>query len=167
MSRTVCAPPTDRALWRKLVSLAHPDAHGDDALFVWANNVRQLVCEGGYGQSGQAQRTGAEPKPERIPFEWYMPFEELTRRALRIAKEQEHPFRGLLELLSDCVPADHGQLQLQENRGATYKQLALIAHEKGLSQEERKAWYRIAETIPLSQRHAGHIISKLQDGQST
>jgi hypothetical protein len=23
-------------------------------------------------------------------------------------------------------------------------------------------WYRIAETIPLSQRHAGHILSRLK-----
>jgi hypothetical protein len=32
----------------------------------------------------------------------------------------------------------------------------------GMSKPERVQWYRIAEDIPLSQRHAGHILSKLQ-----
>jgi hypothetical protein len=32
----------------------------------------------------------------------------------------------------------------------------------GMTKAERVQWYRIAEAIPLSQRHAGHILSRLK-----
>jgi hypothetical protein len=31
-----------------------------------------------------------------------------------------------------------------------------------MSKEERVGWYRVAEGIPLSDRHAGHLLSKLK-----
>jgi hypothetical protein len=31
-----------------------------------------------------------------------------------------------------------------------------------MTKPERVQWYSIAEAVPLSQRHAGHILSKLQ-----
>jgi hypothetical protein len=31
-----------------------------------------------------------------------------------------------------------------------------------MTKDERVQWYSIAEAVPLSQRHAGHILSKLQ-----
>jgi hypothetical protein len=40
--------------------------------------------------------------------------------------------------------------------------LALIAHLAGMSTAQRTRWYRIAESMPMSQRHAGHLISELQ-----
>ena len=46
--------------------------------------------------------------------------------------------------------------------GASYKQLALAAHLAGLSKKERAAWYKVAEAVPLSQLHAGHLITRLQ-----
>src|SRR5215210_1780523 len=106
MSRTVCAAPTDASLWRQLVARAHPDSGGSEHLFVWANSVRELVC-GDYATGriadSRSYATGAErdyasssyssDMPERIPFEWFYTFEELTARALRLAKELDHPFR--------------------------------------------------------------------------
>jgi hypothetical protein len=31
-----------------------------------------------------------------------------------------------------------------------------------MTPKERSGWYRCAESIPLSDRHAGHILSKLK-----
>src|SRR5829696_2161929 len=36
-------PPTDRAMWRRLLARVHPDAGGDDELFVWAKSLEELV----------------------------------------------------------------------------------------------------------------------------
>ncbi len=41
MARTLAPPPTDRAMWRRLLALCHPDGHGDHALFVWASALRE------------------------------------------------------------------------------------------------------------------------------
>jgi hypothetical protein len=41
----------------------------------------------------------------------------------------------------------------------------LIAHKTGLSKAERVEWYRIAESVPLGQRHASHIIARLEEGE--
>lgn len=46
--------------------------------------------------------------------------------------------------------------------GATYKSLAYIGHLVGMDGETREAWYRIANTVPLSQAHAGIIIAGLR-----
>jgi hypothetical protein len=40
--------------------------------------------------------------------------------------------------------------------------LAYIGHLLGMSMNERIEWYRIAESIPLCDRHAGHIIKRLK-----
>jgi hypothetical protein len=42
--RTLTAPPTDRANWRKLLRLCHPDAGGDSDLFVWVRNLQEHVA---------------------------------------------------------------------------------------------------------------------------
>ena len=63
--------------------------------------------------------------------------------------------------LLDLYPAEHdGPLYDQQRRGATYKQLAAIGHAVGMSGAERAQWYDIARAVPLSQRHAGHILSR-------
>ena len=49
----------------------------------------------------------------------------------------------------------------RHHRGASYKQLALIAHRVGLTKEERTEWYRIAEDVPLSDAHAAYLIETL------
>jgi hypothetical protein len=162
MSRTPTLPPTDRSMWRKLVARAHPDAGGDHELFIWAGSVRDLVC---------AERTAAEAKPgqkfyqppsdgpARVPYPTGTDFAEATRTALRIGA-CSMPYGRLLSLLADCHPLDH--LAHQQECGASYKRLAAIAHTWGLTKEERIGWYRVAEDIPLSDRHAGHILYRLK-----
>jgi hypothetical protein len=46
----------------------------------------------------------------------------------------------------------------------TYAQLALIGHMVGMDVPQRRHWYYTAETVGLTQRHAGHIIARIQDG---
>src|SRR5215218_7876446 len=43
MARTPTRPPTDRGMWRRLLARVHPDAGGDDELFVWAKSLEELV----------------------------------------------------------------------------------------------------------------------------
>jgi len=65
-------------------------------------------------------------------------------------------------LVGSCHPAEDGPLGDQQRRGASYKSLAAIGHRVGMTKAERIQWYRIAEAVPLSQRHAGHILSRLK-----
>jgi hypothetical protein len=55
--------------------------------------------------------------------------------------------------------------EMQRRRGASYKQLAAIGHAVEMTKRERVGWYRVCESIPLSDRHAGHILSKLKRGE--
>jgi hypothetical protein len=73
------------------------------------------------------------------------------------------PYAGVLRLLEDCVEASPYDTVLyrQQRSGATYKQLAAIAHRAGMSKQERIEFYRIGEFIPLTSRHAGHILARL------
>ncbi len=66
----------------------------------------------------------------------------------------------MLSLLADCEPLE--DLTYEQERGASYKRLAAIAHTYGMSKAERIRLYRVAEDIPLSDRHAGHILSRLK-----
>ena len=74
-------------------------------------------------------------------------------------------FGLLLSLLDDCAPTvrwDHG-LGRQGSMGATYKQLAYAGRLAGMDARQRAQWYEVARYIPLSQRAASHIISRLRD----
>jgi hypothetical protein len=161
MSRTPTLPPTDSGMWRRLLAKTHPDAGGDHELFIWATATRDHVCGGG---EFSRQREGSTSATERVPFDYYSVFEVLTDRAVNMAAAVAEPYGYLLRQLADCYPAssEAGPLYDQQRRGASYKQLAAIGHTVGMSKPERVQWYRIAESIPLSQRHAGHILSKLQ-----
>jgi len=66
----------------------------------------------------------------------------------------------VLSLLADCYPLPH--LAHEQERGASYKRLAAIAHTCGMTKAERVGWYRVAEELSLSDRHAGHVLSKLK-----
>ena len=46
--------------------------------------------------------------------------------------------------------------------GASYKRLTAIGHLAGFDKTAQVRWYRIAEEIPLSDRHAAHILSRLK-----
>ena len=102
--------------------------------------------------------------PSRVP---YPPgetsdFAALTAKAVVMVAEQVGGIHGvLLEMLGDCEapPLTTGAW---EQRGASYKSLAAIGHRVGMTRAERIQWYRIAEAIPLSQRHAAHIFSRLK-----
>ena len=65
----------------------------------------------------------------------------------------------LLELLADCRPTGDPA----ERVGATYKMLAFVGHRAGFDAAQRAALYAMAERYGLTQRHAAHIIARLDD----
>ena len=162
MTRTPTLPLDDKRMWRKLVTLTHPDIGGDHELCIWTQNVREHVCRG-------VTAPWPQPKPEprtvhedgRVPFPAGALFEELTAAAIGRASAVGHLYGHLLLLLEDCYSVIH--MDHEEQRGASYKRLAYIAHLVGMSKVERIEWYRVAESIPLSDRHASHIIKRLKE----
>lgn len=159
--RALTAPPDDRSMWRRLVARAHPDTGGSEELFVWANHVRTVLCGGELGPE-IPRREASTDDVARIPFDPSIDFSELTRRALKLAEEVGDGYGALLELLSDCEPPPMQKTGAWALRGASYKRLAAIGHSVGMSKAERGEWYRIAEAVPLSDRHAGHILGRLK-----
>lgn len=164
MSRTPTLPPTDKGMWRKLIARAHPDTGGDHELFIWSRAAMEAICGGLQTErpqwaSRQRDKSSAT-EPDRVPFERGANFADLTRRALELADEVEAPYSRILRMLGDCRPSPAHETQ--ERRGASYKMLAAIGHKAGMDKRERVRWYRIAETVPLSDRHAGHILSRLK-----
>lgn len=172
MSRTPTLPPTDRAMWRKLVARAHPDTGGDHELFIWSRAAMEAICDGLQTERPQprpepprASQQRGKPsgdEPDRVPYPVDASFAALTRRAYDMADEVSPKYGRLLRLLYGCRP-DPGFARQQE-RGASYRQLAAIGHWCEMTKRERGAWYRIAESVPLADRHAGHILSKLKRG---
>ena len=161
MPRTPTLPPNDPRMWRRALARLHPDSGGQHELFLWGTVVRDLVC---HGQESRRFSPHAAPpggdKP-RVPFPDLADFAALTARALeRAASEAGDGYGRVLALLADCEPLGH--LAHEQQRGASYKRLAAIAHAAGMSKPERVGWYRVAEEIPLADRHAGHILSKLK-----
>jgi hypothetical protein len=162
--RTPTLPPTDPAMWRKLLARTHPDAGGSHELFIWTGALRDVVCGGELRIEAKpsphhprSSSTTTEDKP-RIPYPTGVDFEEVTSTALSMASGS--PYGPVLSLLDDCEPLDY--LAYEQERGASYKRLAAIAYTWGMSKQERIGWYRVAEEIPLSDRHAGHILSSLK-----
>jgi hypothetical protein len=164
MTSTPTLPPTDSGMWRRLIAKAHPDAGGDHEFFIWAGSVRELVCNGQAQtqpeRSAQASYGTPTDEPARIPYPPGTNFREATTRALRYAESHPDTYRYLLGLLENCYPLAH--MWREEERGASYKRLAAIGHQVRMSKQERIGWYRVAESIPLSDRHAGHILSRLK-----
>jgi hypothetical protein len=161
MTVTSKHPLDDTRMWRKLIAVAHRDAGGDDELCVFAQAVRDAVCSPPPRPAKEPQQPTAGTT-DRVPFDSYAVFEVLTDRAVTMADTVAEPFGYLLRQVADCEPERGGPLHDQQRRGASYKSLAAIGHRVGMSKAERVHWYRIAETVPLSQRHVGHILSKLQ-----
>jgi len=155
-------------MWRRLLGRAHPDAGGDHDLFIWTVATRDAICGGDVPRLDRRERpsrrqdASTSGTSERVPFDQLAEFQVLTDRALSMAEAVAEPFGFLLRQVADCYPASEGPLYDQQRRGATYKTLAAIGHTVGMTQAERSQWYRIAEAIPLSQRHAGHILSRLK-----
>ena len=165
--RTPTLPPTEPIMWRKLLARTHLDAGGGHELFIWTGVLRDVVCNSSLhdvvslssgDQPSRRREASTDDKP-RIPYPTGADFEEVTRTALRLADEG-NAYGELLSLLVDCHPLEH--LAYEQERGASYKRLAAVAHAWGMSKEERVGWYRVAEGIPLSDRYAGHLLSKLK-----
>jgi hypothetical protein len=175
MTRTLTHPPDHRGMWRRLVGRAHPDGGGDHDLFIWTVAVRDIVCSSkswtgpAFGedsepddQPSRRRDNSASGTADRVPFDKFADFEVLTDRALSMAEAVAEPFGFLLRQVADCHPASDGPLYDQQRCGASYRSLAAVGHTVGMSKAERVQWYRIAEAIPLSQRHAGHILSRIK-----
>jgi hypothetical protein len=79
-----------------------------------------------------------------------------------MAEAVAEPYGFLLRQVADCEPAEDGPLRDQQRCGASFKSLAAIGHRVGMTKAECIQWYRIAESVPLSQRHAEHILSRLK-----
>jgi hypothetical protein len=165
MTHTPTLPPNDRSMWRRVVSRVHPDAGEDHELFIWTVAVRDAVCGGELEAQiprGELRAPSTQGTGERVPFDEDASLEVLTDRAIAMAEAVAEPYGFLLRQVADCEPAEDGPLRDQQRCGASYKSLAAIGHQVGMSEAERVQWYRIAEAIPLSQRHAGHILSRLK-----
>jgi hypothetical protein len=138
---------------------------------VWVTALREYVA----GDAPEDVRTGYErrqppPHPQagdRVDFTAaysYEDFADLTRCAVLLAVTVDEPYARLLRMLATCYPVSESDLTgyRAQHQGASYKQLAYIAHLSGMDARQRREWYRLCESIPLSQRHAGHLISELQ-----
>ena len=164
MTRTPTRPADDRSMWRRLVSRSHPDAGGDHELFIWTVATRDAVCGELGAEIPRVERwaPSTQGTGERVPFDEDASLEVLTDRALSMAEAVAEPYGFLLRQVADCEPASEGLLYDQQRCGASYRSLAAIGHMVGMTKAECVQWYRIAEVIPLSQRHAGHILSRLK-----
>lgn len=160
-------------MWRRVLARLHDDAGGSHELFLFGQAVREAVGDTVPQSSPcsrcsrESRRAGQRPRGEgivheegRVPFPRNSDFAALTSRALRMADEVGSPFVRPLLLLHDCRPIEG--LAREQDRGASFKQLAAIGHALGMNGAQRTSWYRIAESVPLAQRHAGHILSKLK-----
>jgi hypothetical protein len=170
MPKTQTPHPTDRSMWRVLLKRCHPDSGGSSDLFVWVNHIREYVLDDTIEEP--LPRVEREPPKhpttgDRLDYTEafsFGSFTNLTRSAVDMGEQADSPQARLLTLLSDCeeaLPADTA-LYRQQNEGATYKTLAAIAHQAGFTKAQRVAWYRLAERVPLAQRHAGHILMRLR-----
>lgn len=90
-------------------------------------------------------------------------FTDITTRAVEVAAKLPEPYSRLLELLADCKLVDLDSADFR--RGPTYRQLAYIGHRAGLDAGQRAYWYELAEAAGLTQRHAGHIIARLDEAE--
>ena len=172
MTRTLTLPLDDRSMWRRLVGRAHPDAGGDHELFIWTVATREAICGGELGaeiprvdrrdRPSRRREASTSRAAERVPFDEDALFEVLTDRAVVMAEAVAEPYGYLLCQVTDCYPVSEGPLHDQQCRGASYKSLAAIGHRVGMIKAERVQWYSIAEAVPLSQRHAGHILWRLK-----
>jgi hypothetical protein len=163
-------------MWRLLLRRCHPDAGGTDDLFIWARELREHVTgdrvEDWRSRTRQERR---QPPPHptssardridyAVAFDRAASFGEFTERIAALADSGEVPerFAALLRLVRDCYEAHDGPLHRMQHEGAPYRTLAAIAHAAGMSKDQRVGWYRLCESMPLSQRHAGHIMGRIK-----
>lgn len=167
MTRTPTKPLDDKAMWRRLIAKTHPDGGGDHELFIWTGALKTHVCaldgESEFETSRRDRWTPSEDR-DRIPYPADTDFREATLKALRYASVHNNGYGRLLQLLEDCYAMS--DMWREQERGASYKRLAAIGHKTGMNVAQRSRWYDIARSIPLSDRHAGHIISRLKSSEA-
>lgn len=171
MARANTPPPAARGMWRRVLARVHPDAGGAADLFVWAGGVREFVCREDlfHLRHDSTPRAYATVEyAERVPYDaalgWADEFVTLTMRAVSVGQHAEEPHRSLLALLIDCPADERGLAAAEQERGAAYKQLGRIARDAGMTEGERVRWYDLARSIPLSEKHASHILGRLDRG---
>jgi hypothetical protein len=148
-------------MWKRLLRLVHPDHTGDDgSLFIWCRELQAHVAGDRVEEMPPEARREppcphASPRQaERIPyeaaFEEAASFSELTAQALALAERVGGPYAHVLGLLADCEEASEADpvLYRQQQVGASYRQLARIAHESGMSYSERIACTASASRSP-------------------
>jgi hypothetical protein len=165
-------------MWKRVLRRCHPDTGGDHSLFIWVNSVFVHVAGDTFEPSEATRREYEPPRrdpprhpprtetADRVQFSHgFASFTELTEHAVAMAADLPQPFAPLLGMLADCVEVgpEDPTLYRAQHVGATYKQMALIAHMSGMSKAQRVRWYRVGEGVPLSQAHAGHLIQRLQE----
>jgi hypothetical protein len=157
-------------MWRLLLRLVHPDRHGTHDLFIWTRALYEHIAGDAIEPPPRetprhhSTTTDRERVPLHSAYDKAADFARLTAQAVAMADDLPEPYAWLLRHLADCAEAGRADVvnYRAQNQGATYKQLAYIGHLVGMSKTERTRWYRIAESIPLSQRHAGHVLAHLQ-----
>jgi hypothetical protein len=85
--RTTTLPPTEPAMWKRLLKLAHPDTGGDHELFIWCDHLREMVCASSYDRGSRSYATGTQQTGgdahatarERVPFSWGRSTSKLER----------------------------------------------------------------------------------------
>lgn len=175
MTRTLTKPLDDEQAWREVVAVFHPDRRQDKKnaheTFIWLTAVREYVCGGQDREQNETpprdtrrHRRTADADPERVPFAGDASFDQLTSLALERAGVVSEIYGELLLLLRDCVYL--ADMERQQRRGASYRQLAYVAHLAKMSKSERAGWYRVAEAVPLADRHASHLISRLKRSEA-
>jgi len=157
-------------MWGRLLRRCHPDHGGDASLFVWVRALQEYVVGDGIEPAVHhiPRRTTTTHSRRVAPAGAFADgrFDNLTAQALAMAEGLDEPYAALLLLLRDLRDAgDFGGVAFRYQReGATYRSLAAIGYRVGMTDEQRSRFYRIAEAVPLSQRHANWILEKLQEG---
>lgn len=171
MTRTPTKPLNDRTMWRKARRPFHPDTGGDPEVFIWLTSVMESVCslEAPAGEPPEEPRRKSRNEKDdkdRIPYPTGADFREVTLDAIRYANNHPDEYGRLLRLLEDCIPRYTGRLWREQERGASYRRLAAIGHLAGMNVAQRSRWYDIARSIPLSDRHAGHILARMKRSEA-
>lgn len=137
---------TDRSMWKKLRAVCHPDRAGDEDLFVWVDTLREFV--NGEGRFRQRSVPRREPPPPPHPIDVLL---NGYRPVYVVALS---PLRGFVDL--------YGSMGLGED--ATPKQVAYIAHLRGMDYGERQGFYEVCKEIGLDRESASWLIEEFKDG---
>jgi hypothetical protein len=87
--RTPTLPPTEPAMWRKLLARTHPDTGGSHELFIWTNALRETVEESVTSLRYEPPRyEPTSDTTDRVPFTPGMDFDLLTLTALELDTSQ-------------------------------------------------------------------------------